>query len=514
MKASSYVPSFYFYKLAQGISAPYTSLEAYSAGTIDANGNIIKPESSIDSFEYLVIKLKKIFEELPYGTTKAKLSNYMATLNMFGEQFDLPSEEYNFFMEGFVAANVNEELSYIQLLEDMTTGGGAGPGPGGLSVPASPEVSQGGLAGYDPILGMGLKRRKKPKYFDNCEVFEVCPEEYISFKSAKQWKDVPDSETKNYLQRFQRRNKKAKIGIKSINPISGDHDLYWINYPGKDFINEEKGDPHFNAAASAVLEPLDDEKILRIKSGKINKTDAEQYGRAATFFSSLGNLTKKITEPFLNKTIETSKKHVSDTSEDGVGVDERGQTFVANFKNHRATFGTRGVEEIGFPEKVVTSFYDLKKQKSESDSEKEANKIESEMRRLRGQAREWSEPPSRQRAIAGLIKKHLDRLRQSTVAVTPHEEPILVPHEGMVKHVMKQPVRVVLGTVGERGRPEPQAQLAGSELARSRSGMETLKRNIEIQPSHVVPDQDDLDVAKDVLDPSLFAKFVKVFGQR
>jgi len=238
MKASSYVSSFYFYKLAQGISSPYTSLEAYSAGTIDANGNIIKPESSIDSFEYLVIKLKKIFEELPYGTTKAKLSNYMATLNMFGEQFDLSSEEYNFFMEGFVAANVNEELSYIQLLEDMTTGGGAGPGPGGLSVPASPEVSQGGLAGYDPILGMGLKRRKKPKYFDNCEVFEVCPEEYISFKSAKQWKDVPDSETKNYLQRFQRRNKKAKIGIKSINPISGDHDLYWINYPGKDFMED------------------------------------------------------------------------------------------------------------------------------------------------------------------------------------------------------------------------------------------------------------------------------------
>jgi hypothetical protein len=239
MKASSYVPSFYFYKLAQGISAPYTSLEAYSAGTIDANGNIIKPESSIDSFEYLVIKLKKIFEELPYGTTKAKLSNYMATLNMFGEQFELPTEEYNFFMEGFITANVNEEVSYIELLEDMTTGGGAGPGPGGLSVPTSPEVSQGGVAGYDPILGMGLKRRKKPKYFDNCEVFEVCPEEYISFKSAKQWKDVPDSETKNYLQRFQRRNKKAKIGIKSVNPISGDHDLYWISYPGKDFINEE-----------------------------------------------------------------------------------------------------------------------------------------------------------------------------------------------------------------------------------------------------------------------------------
>jgi|LauGreDrversion4_2_1035121.scaffolds.fasta_scaffold14551_2 hypothetical protein len=303
MKASSYVSSFYFYKLAQGISSPYTSLEAYSAGTIDANGNIIKPESSIDSFEYLVIKLKKIFEELPYGTTKAKLSNYMATLNMFGEQFDLPTEEYNFFMEGFITANVNEEVSYIELLEDMTTGGGAGPGPGGLSVPASPEVSQGGVAGYDPILGMGLKRRKKPKYFDNCEVFEVCPEEYISFKSAKQWKDVPDSETKNYLQRFQRRNKKAKIGIKSVNPLNGDHDLYWINYPGKDFI-EEKFDPSdasreiTNRAVKDVIEPPE---IDYTEDGNRKRGTATQ--RAGFLFSTIADL------------IKGGKKHQEQTAE-------------------------------------------------------------------------------------------------------------------------------------------------------------------------------------------------------
>ena len=98
MRPSSYVSSFYFYKLAQALSGPYTALEAYSAETIDANGNIIKPESSIDSFEYLVIKLKKIFEELPYGTTKAKLSNYMATLNMFGEECQLPFDQYNLFL--------------------------------------------------------------------------------------------------------------------------------------------------------------------------------------------------------------------------------------------------------------------------------------------------------------------------------------------------------------------------------------------------------------------------------
>jgi hypothetical protein len=34
-------------------------LDAFRAGTIDAAGNIIKPESSIDPFEYFVIKLKE-----------------------------------------------------------------------------------------------------------------------------------------------------------------------------------------------------------------------------------------------------------------------------------------------------------------------------------------------------------------------------------------------------------------------------------------------------------------------
>jgi len=234
MKPSSYVSSFYFYKLAQALSGPYTALDAYNAGTIDEKGNVLKSESSIDSFEYLVIKLKKIFEELPYGTTKAKLSNYLATLQMFGEECQLPSDQYNLFLEGYITANINQDISYISLLEDTTTGGGAG----GLGVPAGPVENKGSVMGFDPVMALGLQRRKQPKYFNNCEVFEVCPEELISFKSAKQWKEVPDSETKTYLQRFQRRNKSARIGVTSKNPISGDQDLYWITYPSKNFMEE------------------------------------------------------------------------------------------------------------------------------------------------------------------------------------------------------------------------------------------------------------------------------------
>jgi hypothetical protein len=288
MKPSTYVSSFYFYKLAQALSGPYTALDAYHAGTIDENGNILKPESSIDSFEYLVIKLKKIFEELPYGTTKAKLSNYMATLQMFGEQFEHNRKQYDMFMEGFIAANVNEQLSYLELIEDTTGGGGAG----SLGVPATTAPSQGSVEGFDPVMAMGLKRRKPPKYFDNCEIFDVCPEEWMSFKAAKQWKDIPDSETKNYLQRFQRRNKKAKIGVKSINPISGDQDLYWINYPAKDFMGEnfnptDASREIANRAAQDVLEPPE---IDYTKEGQKKRGTATQ--RAGFLFSAIADLLK------------------------------------------------------------------------------------------------------------------------------------------------------------------------------------------------------------------------------
>ena len=51
MNYGSLVPSFYFYKFAESISQSYTSFAAYRAGAIDANGNLLKPESSIDPYE-------------------------------------------------------------------------------------------------------------------------------------------------------------------------------------------------------------------------------------------------------------------------------------------------------------------------------------------------------------------------------------------------------------------------------------------------------------------------------
>jgi|GEM_PF-2272574 len=231
VSASSYIPPFYFYQFAQAISAPYSSLNAYKSEIIDENGNILKPESSVDPFEYLVIKLKKIFDMLPGNLTKAQLKNYFTALQYFTEeakQYNLAQDELSFFIEGYVSAITDGKTSYLELVEDMSAGG--------MAAPAEKPESSGGVVGYDPVMAMGLQRRKQPKYFDNCEIFDVCPEEFIQFKAAKNWQDIPDGENKTYLQRFQRRNSGKKMAIKSLNPLNGESELHWITYPSKNFM--------------------------------------------------------------------------------------------------------------------------------------------------------------------------------------------------------------------------------------------------------------------------------------
>ena len=234
MNSPNYIPSFYFYKFAQDLSAPYTSLEAYQSGAIDANGNIIKPESSIDPLEYLVIKLKKIFAELPPGTTKAKLGDYMSTMQLFGEEaktLGITDTEYKGLIEGYLALNVSPDLSYIELSEDM--------GAAGMATAAtSPDYNTGSVSGFDPRIGSTVRREPVLKGLDSCEMFDVCPEEMRGFKSAKAWKHVPDSETKRYLQRYQRRNPKGHMAVRSIDPDSGKADIHWINLKPMSFMEQ------------------------------------------------------------------------------------------------------------------------------------------------------------------------------------------------------------------------------------------------------------------------------------
>lgn len=222
MGGSQYIPSFSLSTFAQAVSSPYTSLAAYRSGVIDERGNLLKPESSIDDFEYFIIKLKKIFDQVPMSYTRSALDSYATTFKMFteeAEQHGLKPYEFMFFVEGYLTT---------LLTEDMTTGSA----PGTLGTPAQ-STSEGGVMGYEKILGA-----PPAPFMGGMQMFDVSKEELENFKTHKAWKHIPDSETKKYLQRFQRRNKDSKIAMRALDPETGKYEVHWVKIKPMSFMEE------------------------------------------------------------------------------------------------------------------------------------------------------------------------------------------------------------------------------------------------------------------------------------
>jgi len=220
MNYGSLVPSFYFYKFAESISQPYTSFAAYRAGAIDDNGNLVKPESSIDPYEYFIIKLKKIFEQLPPGLTKYQLANYTSALNYFAEEaekFNIEKEHYIALVEGILAAQCGPEASYIQLLEDMSAGGMAVAGD-------SAGYNTGGVSGFDPV--MAPMQRRKPVADNMFHMFDVSENDFSKI-SNNQMNDI------EYLRRFGIRNPDSTLIVRN----SKNGNLYTV--PKKKKLKEE-----------------------------------------------------------------------------------------------------------------------------------------------------------------------------------------------------------------------------------------------------------------------------------
>jgi hypothetical protein len=227
MNYGSLVPSFYFYKFAESISQPYTSFAAYKAGAIDENGNLVKPESSIDPYEYFVIKLKKIFEQLPPGLTKYQLANYTSALNYFAEEaekYNIEKEHYIALIEGLLAAQCGPEASYIELLEDMSAGGMAVAGD-------SAGYNTGGVSGFDPV--MAPMQRRKPVADDMYHMFDVSEADFAKI-SQNQMNEI------DYLRRFGTRNPDSILIVRN----KKDGNLYTV--PKKKKLKEEYHLGEFN----------------------------------------------------------------------------------------------------------------------------------------------------------------------------------------------------------------------------------------------------------------------------
>lgn len=226
----SLISSFYIQNFARDISSPITDLQAYKSGLVDENGNIIGQESSIDAYEYLIIKLKKIFSQLPGGMTKSSLASFLPALKMFTEEaswYGVDENQLSMFIEGYISSNTEGDLSYISLLEDMGTGGGAG----SIGTPASaPGANTGGVSGFDPVMGKMQRRNQNvPSFIDTCQMFDVCPEEFDGFTNAQEWRQVPDGPTRNYLQRYQRRNPQGKMAVRN----SETGKIHWLQIKPK-----------------------------------------------------------------------------------------------------------------------------------------------------------------------------------------------------------------------------------------------------------------------------------------
>lgn len=328
MGSPSYIPSFYFYKFAEGISASYTSFQAFKAGAIDAQGNFLKPESSIDPLEYLIIKLKKIFEELPFGMTKAKLGNYLSTLQLFGEEannFGITNAEYAGLMEGELIVKGYPDVSYIALMEDMSAGGMAAAG-------GSPDYNTGQVSGMDPVMAPMQRRKPVLKGLDSCEMFDVCPEEFKQFQGASDWKYVPDSETKKYVRRYQLRNPTGAVALRSVDPDTGASNVHWINFSNKEKkqLKEAYSSAARDLAHIAVQNIIKPPEIdINPSTGKLKRgTRTQRTGFAFSAFADLLKGGKRHQDETADTLIPHASNEVSSGGRDTMSYDEKRGLWV------------------------------------------------------------------------------------------------------------------------------------------------------------------------------------------
>jgi hypothetical protein len=290
--------------------------------------------------------------------TKSSLSSYIPTLQMFSEEIEpygISNEELTFFIEGVVASNSEGEASYIELMEDMGSANLGGPA-------TSAGYNTGGVSGHDVPMQKGIMKRKSILGFENsCEMFDVCPEEYKSFKESDAWRFIPDSDTKRYLQRYQRRNPSGKMAVRN----SDTGEIHWLKLKPRGLIEsfEESMFKIFNENYSDAAKELAHQTSQRILSPEegheLSPTSGEwkrgaKTQRALLMFSALGDVQKggkkhqektlETIAPFVKQEVSHGDKHKADT----MVYDAKTGLFVpADLKGDTTTpFGHLSDEDI------------------------------------------------------------------------------------------------------------------------------------------------------------------------
>jgi len=169
----SYVTSFTMYKFIKDITTSFTQFEAYRLGIIDARGNKKKEpltereKQAYSTYYQMIFNIKRIFDKVPDPRTKAQLQSVVTAMKLFGEDVEKMGGDKKSLLEGinsYLKENGIdlEEYQLNMAFEDMGGAPTNSMGAGGFGV-ASPGISSRSpaIAGFDPLLFRGVKRRKK-----------------------------------------------------------------------------------------------------------------------------------------------------------------------------------------------------------------------------------------------------------------------------------------------------------------------------------------------------------------
>jgi hypothetical protein len=204
------VTSFTVYKLLNELMKPFTAMEAYKRGLIDANGNILKKEyeispkdsSVLTPFNRLVIGIKRLIQALPANRYKADFGYLSTAARALAFECTELGGDGELFLEEL-------QKSLDVLLEEGEAGNSIG---GGFLNPqvGEPNIA---LAGVSPPIGMS---RRKTAFGKNLEdINSVAP--LRAKKLGSKWNeylgcpDCPEKLIKSIKRKFWKSSKEGMI---------------------------------------------------------------------------------------------------------------------------------------------------------------------------------------------------------------------------------------------------------------------------------------------------------------
>lgn len=163
------------YRILKKLSMPYTDMDAYKLGIIDANGNVLKKYRDLNTtderdaytiLDRMIIRLRKIIHKVPQA--QRTLATWAGALALIKEYYDAESEpidlERRFVSIKPSSQDLQETLDYFENKKlktfKMHAEEIANVVGGGFSGQATPNPNP-FLAGRDIPLGRRIARRKR-----------------------------------------------------------------------------------------------------------------------------------------------------------------------------------------------------------------------------------------------------------------------------------------------------------------------------------------------------------------